>query len=166
MKTAKRREWQQVVTDPMVMGGWPTVRGTRMTVETIVASLAEGTSRSQLLDAYPDLTARAIDAACAYARRHPLGHRRRRRIGDVLVGRNRRTNVPPDIWGVGALPGTYRGVVSMFDERLGLARIKPIGEGWSILVPLRKFPAVAALELEVEFELGQHGSVVRLSARE
>lgn len=165
MKTAKRRAWQQVVTDPMVMGGWPTVRGTRMTVEIIVASLAAGTSRSQLLDAYPDLNARAIDAACAYARRHPLGHRRRRRIGDVLVGRNRRTIVPPDIWGVGALPGTYRGVVSMFDERLGLARIKPIGEGWSILVPVWKFPVVTERDQAVEFELGQHGGVVRLSAR-
>ena len=53
----------------------------------------------------------------------------------------------------------------MFDERLGLARIKPIGEGWSILVPVWKFPVVTERDQAVEFELGQHGGVVRLSAR-
>lgn len=53
--------------DPAVMGGKPRVRGTRVTVGTLVGLLAAGHTRDEVLDAYPYLTADDIAAALAYA---------------------------------------------------------------------------------------------------
>jgi len=56
-----------IESNPNVMLGKPIIKGTRITVELIIQKLSEGTSHSQLLEAYPSLTANDILAALAYA---------------------------------------------------------------------------------------------------
>ena len=53
--------------DPAIMLGKPVIRGTRITVETILRKLGEGASDNELLDAYPRLTIEDIRAAIRYA---------------------------------------------------------------------------------------------------
>lgn len=49
------------------MMGKPVIRGTRVTVELILRKMSEGASESELLDAYPRLTRRDLQAAIRYA---------------------------------------------------------------------------------------------------
>ena len=58
---------QRIEARPEVMLGKPVIRGTRVPVELILRKLADGASRSDLLDAYPSLTDEDISAAMAYA---------------------------------------------------------------------------------------------------
>ena len=60
-------EIQRITHDPAVMGGKPCIRGTRITIGTILGLLAAGKSRQRILEAYPDLEPVDIDAALAYA---------------------------------------------------------------------------------------------------
>ena len=53
--------------NPKVMMGKPVVRGTRITVESILRKISEGMSEQELLDAYPRLTTNDIKAAIRYA---------------------------------------------------------------------------------------------------
>ncbi len=46
--------------DPAVLGGKPTVRGTRIAVEFIIQRLAQGWTETQLLENYPRLTTRHL----------------------------------------------------------------------------------------------------------
>ncbi|WP_397546606.1 DUF433 domain-containing protein [Rhodothermus marinus] len=57
---------ERIVLDPEIMGGKPTIRGTRITVGTILNQLRFQT-REELLQDYPELTPEDIDAALAYA---------------------------------------------------------------------------------------------------
>jgi uncharacterized protein (DUF433 family) len=50
-----------------VMLGKPVIRGTRITVELILRKLSEGATKKDLLDAYPKLTQKDIQAAMRYA---------------------------------------------------------------------------------------------------
>ena len=59
----------RVEINPRVMLGKPVIRGTRVPVELIVRKLSEGATEADLLDAYPRLTAKDIQAALAYAAR-------------------------------------------------------------------------------------------------
>ena len=45
-----------IVRDPKICGGEPVVRGTRVTVRTILASLAEGAWIDEILADFPTLT--------------------------------------------------------------------------------------------------------------
>lgn len=45
-----------VVTDPQICGGQPVIRGTRVPLRTILASLADGDSFEDLLRDFPTLT--------------------------------------------------------------------------------------------------------------
>ena len=58
---------QYIVRDPKVCGGEPLVNGTRVTVRTILASLAEGDSVQELLQAFPTLKEEDIRAIVAFA---------------------------------------------------------------------------------------------------
>ncbi len=49
------------------MGGVPCIRGLRIPVATIVAMVADGMSREEILAAYPDLEAEDIEQALRYA---------------------------------------------------------------------------------------------------
>ena len=58
---------EYIVRDATICGGEPVVKGTRVTVRTILASLAEGASTQELLDDFPALTERAVRAVIAFA---------------------------------------------------------------------------------------------------
>jgi len=60
-------DWKDyIVADPAVLGGKPTVRGTRLSVEFIVQRLAQGWTETQLLENYPRLTTEHLQAVFAY----------------------------------------------------------------------------------------------------
>lgn len=62
MKTLDR-----ITMDPDRMGGKPCIRGTRVTVGTIVGLVAEGYTPEEILDAYPYLEHADVQAALRYA---------------------------------------------------------------------------------------------------
>jgi uncharacterized protein (DUF433 family) len=53
--------------DPEVMGGKPCVRGTRVTVGTIVGLIAAGRDVEEVVEAYPYLDAEDVREALTYA---------------------------------------------------------------------------------------------------
>ena len=57
----------RVTMDPARMGGKPCIRGTRVTVGTIVGLIAEDYPPDEILDAYPYLEREDIRAALRYA---------------------------------------------------------------------------------------------------
>jgi len=58
---------ERIETDPRVMGGRPRVRGTRVTVGTVLGLLASGKSPDDILALYPYLQAEDVRASLAYA---------------------------------------------------------------------------------------------------
>lgn len=58
--------------DPALMESRPCIRGLRIAVATVLNLLASGTSREQILGAYPQLEPADIEAALVYAARHAL----------------------------------------------------------------------------------------------
>ena len=61
-------DWRQLlVSDPRVCHGQLCAKGTRVFVTNILDSLAEGSSRGEILKSYPSLRAEHIGAAIAYA---------------------------------------------------------------------------------------------------
>ena len=61
-------EYQQhIVRDPKICGGEPVVKGTRVTVRTILATLAEGATIEEILADFPTLTERDVRAVIAFA---------------------------------------------------------------------------------------------------
>ena len=60
-------DWKQyIVADPQVLGGKPTIAGTRLSVELILERLADGWSEADILESYPNLTPEAIRTVHAY----------------------------------------------------------------------------------------------------
>jgi uncharacterized protein (DUF433 family) len=60
-------DWRErIVSDPDILRGKPTVRGTRLSVELIVGWLAQGWTHEMLLESYPQLGRDDILAALAY----------------------------------------------------------------------------------------------------
>jgi len=57
----------RLVRDPRICGGDPAFRGTRVTLRTVLASLAEGDSAEEILADFPSLKAEDIQAAIAFA---------------------------------------------------------------------------------------------------
>jgi uncharacterized protein (DUF433 family) len=68
----------RVVEDPGILGGTPVLRGTRIPVYDVAASVAAGISRERIRTAYPNLDDRAIDLAAIYAEAAPLRGRPKR----------------------------------------------------------------------------------------
>ena len=58
---------RRITLNPEVMGGKPCIRGTRVTVGTIVGLIAAGHSLDEVLEAYPYLTRDDLLEALAYA---------------------------------------------------------------------------------------------------
>jgi uncharacterized protein (DUF433 family) len=56
-----------IVRDPQICGGEPVIKGTRVTLRTILASLAEGASIREILDDFPTLKEEDVRAAIAFA---------------------------------------------------------------------------------------------------
>ena len=55
------------VRDPLVCGGEMVIKGTRVTIRTLLASLAEGGSEKEILADFPTVTPEALKAVIAYA---------------------------------------------------------------------------------------------------
>jgi uncharacterized protein (DUF433 family) len=53
----------RLVRNPQICGGAPVFRGTRVTLQTVLASLADGDSIEQIVAAFPGLTPDDVRAA-------------------------------------------------------------------------------------------------------
>lgn len=58
---------ERITRNPNVCGGEPVVKGTRVTIRTILASLAEGDTVEQILHDFPTLNKDDINAVIAFA---------------------------------------------------------------------------------------------------
>ena len=58
---------QHIETNPQICEGQPIMRGTRIPVRTILASLAHGDSMQEILDAFPTLKEKDVRAIIAFA---------------------------------------------------------------------------------------------------
>jgi len=57
----------RIARDPKCCGGEPTIRGTRVTVRAILASLAEGDRPEEIVEAFPSLCLDDVRAVIAFA---------------------------------------------------------------------------------------------------
>ena len=55
--------------NPAVCGGKPVIRGTRVTVQTVLSYLSAGDQMEDVLEAHPRLSREDVMACLAYARR-------------------------------------------------------------------------------------------------
>jgi uncharacterized protein (DUF433 family) len=53
--------------DPKICGGQPVIRGTRVTLRTVLASLADGDSAETTLHSFPSLTREQVEGVIAFA---------------------------------------------------------------------------------------------------
>lgn len=58
---------ERIIFDRGICGGEPVFRGTRVTLRTVLASLAAGDSAQEILADFPSLKAEDIQAAIAFA---------------------------------------------------------------------------------------------------
>lgn len=58
---------EYIVRDPAVCGGEPVIKGSRVTVRTVLASLAEGMSVEEIVKDFPTLDETAVRAVIAFA---------------------------------------------------------------------------------------------------
>ena len=59
---------ERITSDPDLCGGKPTIRGKRISVQTILEFLHAGESRAKILNQYPSLEAADIDACLDFVR--------------------------------------------------------------------------------------------------
>lgn len=71
-----------VVSDPEILGGTPIIRGTRIPVHDVAASVSASVAMDRILAAYPSLDADKVELAAIYAAANPS--RGRPRTGDEL----------------------------------------------------------------------------------
>ena len=57
----------RIVRDPKICGGEPVIKGTRVTLRTVLASLAEGATSEEILADFPTLREKDIRAVIAFA---------------------------------------------------------------------------------------------------
>jgi uncharacterized protein (DUF433 family) len=67
---AARDAW--IVIDEAIEGGTPAIRGTHMTVYSVLGRIGHGDTIEDILDDHPHLSCEAIEAAVIYARAHPF----------------------------------------------------------------------------------------------
>ena len=61
-----------IVADDEIMGGTPVIRGTRMTVYSVLGRVEHGDTIDDILAENPHLSRRVVEAAVTYARTHPF----------------------------------------------------------------------------------------------
>jgi len=61
-----------IVSDPEILGGMPVIKGTRVPVYDLAASVNAGIPRDRILAAYPTIQEHHLDLAVAYAKANPL----------------------------------------------------------------------------------------------
>jgi uncharacterized protein (DUF433 family) len=57
----------RIIRDPRICGGEPVIKGTRVTLRAVLASLADGDSVEQILEGFPTLTPEDVRAVIAFA---------------------------------------------------------------------------------------------------
>ena len=62
-----RSRFEGIVLDPEIMGGAPTIEGSRVTVTMILDALSDGVSEFEILEAYPYLTSAQVRRALHFA---------------------------------------------------------------------------------------------------
>lgn len=58
---------ERIIRDKGICGGEPVFKGTRVTLRTVLASLADGDSTEEILKDFPSLKAEDVQAAIAFA---------------------------------------------------------------------------------------------------
>ena len=58
---------ERIVRDPRIVGGEPVLKGTRVTLRTVLASLAEGATTADILADFPTPSEEDVRAAIAFA---------------------------------------------------------------------------------------------------
>ena len=58
---------ERIVRDPQIVGGEPVLMGTRVTLKTVLASLAEGATTAEILADFPTLSEEDVRAVIAFA---------------------------------------------------------------------------------------------------
>lgn len=59
--------WQEyIISDPKILMGKPTIKGTRISVELILELFSLGWTESQILDSYPSVSKESLRAVFAY----------------------------------------------------------------------------------------------------
>jgi uncharacterized protein (DUF433 family) len=67
------RGWNKwIVSDENILGGTPVLKGTRITVYSLLGRVEHGDSVDDILDDNPDLSRDAVEAGVLYARANPL----------------------------------------------------------------------------------------------
>jgi len=61
----------RIVRDPQIVGGEPVLKGTRVMLKTVLASLAEGATTTEILADFPTLSEEDVRAAITFAGRSP-----------------------------------------------------------------------------------------------
>ncbi len=59
--------FDRITSDPVILGGKPIIRGTRISVEIILEWIASGASRDDIIGKHPHLKAEDVEQALAYA---------------------------------------------------------------------------------------------------
>jgi uncharacterized protein (DUF433 family) len=58
---------RRIVLNPEILGGKPTIEGTRLSVDHILGLLADGMSQQKIVDSYPELAIDDVRSAIQYA---------------------------------------------------------------------------------------------------
>lgn len=66
---------ERIVRDKGICGGEPVFKGTRVTLRTVLASLADGDSPEEILADFPSLKPEDVQAAIAFAAASPEARR-------------------------------------------------------------------------------------------
>lgn len=61
-----------IVEDENILGGTPVIRGTRISVYSVLGRVADGDTVEDIQSDYPELTSEVLETAIIYARTHPL----------------------------------------------------------------------------------------------
>jgi uncharacterized protein (DUF433 family) len=57
----------RITSDPVILGGKPCIKGTRISVEFVLELVASGASRDDIVRSYPQLTAEDVEEALNFA---------------------------------------------------------------------------------------------------
>ena len=58
---------ERIIRDPQICGGEPVIKDTRVTLRTVLSSLAEGATAAEILADFPSLTEEDVQAAIVFA---------------------------------------------------------------------------------------------------
>jgi uncharacterized protein (DUF433 family) len=88
------KAWAQVITDPEILSGTPVIKGTRVPVYDVAASVVAGIPVEEILACYPSLNHEQVELAALYAEAHPPRETPRRRValppGAKIISYSRR----------------------------------------------------------------------------